>query len=65
MALKRIVASAAEGPCRQCRVGLHRVCESPRPLPTLLAYVGRDRNLAPETLTCCDQKEFWVELAYS
>lgn len=59
-----------EEPCKQCREGRHRVCEHPRPMITLLSYrkiVKRERTSpesVPETLTCCDEREFWVEKVF-
>ncbi len=52
------------GPCKNCRVGLHRICERPMSIPTLYSFVRGRRSAASETLTCCDRKEFWIDRVY-
>jgi hypothetical protein len=51
-------------PCQQCMAGLHRVCSHPVKLPTLLTYVRGRKSTAPETLMCCDRREFWTKQVY-
>jgi hypothetical protein len=52
-------------PCRHCRDGLHRICEAPIPIPTILAYLRGAKNLPTVTLACCDRKEFWTQPVYT
>lgn len=53
-----------ETPCKHCRDGLHRICEAPIPIPTILAYLRGRKKQVSETLTCCDRKEFWIQTLY-
>jgi hypothetical protein len=53
-----------EAPCKHCRDGLHRICEAPIQIPTILAYLRGPKNLPTETLACCDRKEFWTQPVY-
>jgi len=56
--------SRGEVTCKHCRDGLHRICEAPVPIPTILAYLRGSKNLPTETLACCDRKEFWTQPVY-
>ncbi len=53
-----------ETPCKPCRDGLHRICEQPNPIPTILAFVRGPKNQSSETLACCDRKDFWIQAVY-
>ncbi|HEV2138985.1 MAG TPA: hypothetical protein VGR53_09085 [Nitrososphaerales archaeon] len=53
-----------EMPCRQCRMGMHRICTHPVAIPTLLTYLRRAKDISSETLSCCDRKEFWTQQLY-
>jgi hypothetical protein len=49
-----------EAPCKNCRNGLHRICEAPVQIPTILTFLRGAKNLQQETLVCCDRREFWT-----
>jgi len=58
--VRRAMLREESVPCQKCATGLHRICASPVPIPTLLAYLKGRKNVTTETLTCCDRKEFWT-----
>jgi hypothetical protein len=54
------VLQEEEVPCRQCKVGLHRICTKPVTIPTILSFLRGKKYALSETLTCCDRKELWT-----